>query len=38
VKISSAGLEPAHWQNDALLILSTAHDYRSMNDFLMKKV
>ncbi|XP_056453876.1 unconventional myosin-IXAb-like isoform X2 [Gadus chalcogrammus] len=38
VKISSAGLEPAHWQNDALLILSTAHDYRSMNDFLMKKI
>ncbi|CAL8359555.1 unnamed protein product [Lota lota] len=38
VKISSAGLEPAHWQNDALLILSSAHDYRSMNDFLMKKI
>ena len=38
VKISSITLEPAQWQNDALHILSSAHDYRSMNDFLMKKV
>lgn len=38
VKISSAGLEPAQWQNDALQILTCTNDYRSMNDFLMKKV
>lgn len=38
VKISSAALEPAQWQNDALQILTCTNDYRSMNDFLMKKV
>ncbi|XP_063766935.1 unconventional myosin-IXAb-like isoform X2 [Eleginops maclovinus] len=38
VKISSIALEPAQWQNDALHILSSAHDYRTMNDFLMKKI
>lgn len=38
VKISSATLEPAQWQNDALQILTCTNDYRSMNDFLMKKV
>lgn len=38
MKISSVALEPAQWQNDALHILSSAHDYRTMNDFLMKKV
>ncbi|XP_040025325.2 unconventional myosin-IXAa isoform X6 [Gasterosteus aculeatus] len=38
VKISSAGLEPAQWQNDALQILTCTNDYRSMNDFLMKKI
>ncbi|XP_032379863.1 unconventional myosin-IXAb isoform X2 [Etheostoma spectabile] len=38
VKISSIALEPAQWQNDALHILSSAHDYRSMNDFLIKKI
>uniref|UniRef100_A0A8C5E0N9 Unconventional myosin-IXa-like n=1 Tax=Gouania willdenowi TaxID=441366 RepID=A0A8C5E0N9_GOUWI len=38
VKISSITLEPTQWQNDALHILSSAHDYRSMNDFLMKKI
>uniref|UniRef100_A0A3Q1JK91 Myosin IXA n=1 Tax=Anabas testudineus TaxID=64144 RepID=A0A3Q1JK91_ANATE len=38
VKISSITLEPAQWQNDALHILTSAHDYRSMNDFLMKKI
>ncbi|XP_056615540.1 unconventional myosin-IXAa isoform X5 [Triplophysa dalaica] len=38
VKISSAALEPAQWQNDALQILTCANDYRSMNDFLMKKI
>ncbi|XP_078139376.1 unconventional myosin-IXAa-like [Centroberyx gerrardi] len=38
LKISSIALEPAQWQNDALHILTSAHDYRSMNDFLMKKI
>lgn len=38
VKISSIALEPVQWQNDALHILTSTHDYRSMNDFLMKKV
>uniref|UniRef100_A0A3B3ZHC2 Uncharacterized protein n=1 Tax=Periophthalmus magnuspinnatus TaxID=409849 RepID=A0A3B3ZHC2_9GOBI len=38
VKISSVALEPAQWQNDALHILSCSNDYRSMNDFLMKKI
>nr|XP_046249649.1 unconventional myosin-IXAa isoform X4 [Scatophagus argus] len=38
VKISSVALEPAQWQNDALHILTCANDYRSMNDFLMKKI
>uniref|UniRef100_A0A8B9L1E6 Myosin IXA n=1 Tax=Astyanax mexicanus TaxID=7994 RepID=A0A8B9L1E6_ASTMX len=38
VKISSVALEPAQWQNDALQILTCASDYRSMNDFLMKKI
>lgn len=38
VKISSVALEPAQWQNDALQILTCTNDYRSMNDFLMKKV
>uniref|UniRef100_A0AAZ3PVF3 Myosin IXAb n=1 Tax=Oncorhynchus tshawytscha TaxID=74940 RepID=A0AAZ3PVF3_ONCTS len=38
VKISSVTLEPAQWGNDALHILTSTHDYRSMNDFLMKKI
>ncbi|XP_028294897.1 unconventional myosin-IXAa isoform X3 [Gouania willdenowi] len=38
VKISSAALEPTQWQNDALQILTCTNDYRSMNDFLMKKI
>ncbi|XP_077373722.1 unconventional myosin-IXAb-like isoform X2 [Festucalex cinctus] len=38
LKISSVALEPAQWQNDALHILSSAHDYRTMNDFLLKKI
>ncbi|XP_041705844.2 unconventional myosin-IXAa [Coregonus clupeaformis] len=37
-KISSGALEPAQWGNDALHILTSTHDYRSMNDFLMKKI
>uniref|UniRef100_A0A4W6F181 Myosin IXA n=1 Tax=Lates calcarifer TaxID=8187 RepID=A0A4W6F181_LATCA len=38
VKISSVALEPGQWQNDALQILTCTNDYRSMNDFLMKKI
>ncbi|XP_067311383.1 unconventional myosin-IXAa isoform X4 [Pseudorasbora parva] len=38
VKISNVTLEPVQWQNDALQILTCANDYRSMNDFLMKKI
>ncbi|KAG7283767.1 hypothetical protein CRUP_034391 [Coryphaenoides rupestris] len=38
VKISSAALEPAQWQQDALQILTCTGDYRCMNDFLMKKL
>ncbi|KAM4734078.1 LOW QUALITY PROTEIN: unconventional myosin-IXAa-like [Anableps anableps] len=38
LKISSIALEPAQWQNDSLHILTSAHDYRSMNEFLMKKI
>ncbi|XP_038556863.1 unconventional myosin-IXAa isoform X4 [Micropterus salmoides] len=38
VKITSVALEPAQWQNDALQILTCTSDYRSMNDFLMKKI
>ncbi|XP_026123991.1 unconventional myosin-IXa-like isoform X6 [Carassius auratus] len=38
VKISNVALEPVQWQNDALQILTCASDYRSMNDFLMKKI
>ncbi|XP_036068139.1 unconventional myosin-IXAa isoform X3 [Oryzias melastigma] len=38
VKISSITLEPAQWQNDGLHILTSTSDYRSMNDFLMKKI
>uniref|UniRef100_A0A8C1YYW3 Myosin IXAb n=1 Tax=Cyprinus carpio TaxID=7962 RepID=A0A8C1YYW3_CYPCA len=38
VKISSVSLESSAWQNDSLHILTSTADYRSMNDFLMKKV
>ncbi|XP_065813032.1 unconventional myosin-IXAb isoform X1 [Labrus bergylta] len=38
LKIGSITLEPSQWQNDALHILTSAHDYRTMNDFLMKKI
>ncbi|XP_041837164.1 unconventional myosin-IXAa isoform X3 [Melanotaenia boesemani] len=38
VKISSVSLEPAQWQNDAQQILTSTNDYRSMNEFLMKKI
>ncbi|XP_067351883.1 unconventional myosin-IXAa isoform X5 [Channa argus] len=38
VKISNVALEPAQWQNDAVQILTCTSDYRSMNEFLMKKI
>ncbi|XP_015198980.2 unconventional myosin-IXAa isoform X3 [Lepisosteus oculatus] len=38
VKISSVALEPVLWQNDSLQILTSANDYKSMNEFLMKKI
>ncbi|XP_063044943.1 unconventional myosin-IXAa isoform X3 [Engraulis encrasicolus] len=38
VKISSVALEPAQWQNDSLQILTCASDYKTMNEFLMKKI
>ncbi|NP_001410713.1 unconventional myosin-IXAb [Danio rerio] len=38
LKISSVSLESTAWQNDALHILTSTADYRSMNDFLMKKI
>uniref|UniRef100_A0A3B3BL39 Myosin IXA n=1 Tax=Oryzias melastigma TaxID=30732 RepID=A0A3B3BL39_ORYME len=38
VKITSVTLEPTQWQNEALQILTCTNDYRSMNDFLMKKI
>ncbi|XP_030232317.1 unconventional myosin-IXAa isoform X2 [Gadus morhua] len=38
VKISSVTLEPAQWQHDPLQILTCTNDYRSMNDFLRKKI
>nr|XP_057934920.1 unconventional myosin-IXAa isoform X3 [Doryrhamphus excisus] len=38
VKISSVAVESTQWQSDALQILTCTNDYRSMNDFLMKKI
>uniref|UniRef100_A0AAX7SGC6 Myosin IXA n=1 Tax=Astatotilapia calliptera TaxID=8154 RepID=A0AAX7SGC6_ASTCA len=38
VKISSVALESAQRQNDTLQILTSIGDYRSMNDFLVKKI
>uniref|UniRef100_A0A8B9LL48 Myosin IXAb n=1 Tax=Astyanax mexicanus TaxID=7994 RepID=A0A8B9LL48_ASTMX len=38
LKISSITQEPTPWQSDSLVILTCTADYRSMNDFLMKKV
>ncbi|XP_076142942.1 unconventional myosin-IXAa isoform X4 [Alosa pseudoharengus] len=38
VKISSVALESAQWQNDSLQILTCASDYKTMNEFLMKKI
>lgn len=38
MKISSVALESAQRQNDTLQILTSIGDYRSMNDFLVKKI
>uniref|UniRef100_A0AAZ1XB62 Myosin IXA n=1 Tax=Oreochromis aureus TaxID=47969 RepID=A0AAZ1XB62_OREAU len=38
VKISSVAVESAQRQNDSLQILTSIGDYRSMNDFLVKKI
>uniref|UniRef100_A0A4W3HZ31 Myosin IXAa n=1 Tax=Callorhinchus milii TaxID=7868 RepID=A0A4W3HZ31_CALMI len=38
VKISNVGLEPIHWQHDALQIITSANDFKSMNEFLQKKI
>nr|XP_014346729.1 PREDICTED: unconventional myosin-IXa [Latimeria chalumnae] len=38
VKISNIALEPAQWQNDSLQIISSAADFKSMNEFLQKKI
>uniref|UniRef100_I3JEA8 Myosin IXA n=1 Tax=Oreochromis niloticus TaxID=8128 RepID=I3JEA8_ORENI len=38
VKISSVAVESAQRQNDTLQILTSIGDYRSMNDFLVKKI
>lgn len=38
IKISSVALEQAQWQNDSLQILTSAGDYKCMNEFLQKKV
>ncbi|XP_053720362.1 unconventional myosin-IXAa isoform X4 [Synchiropus splendidus] len=38
VKISYVTLEPAPWQNESMQILTCTNDYRSMNDFLMRKI
>ncbi|KAJ7311405.1 hypothetical protein JRQ81_007032 [Phrynocephalus forsythii] len=38
LKISSVAMEPAQWQNDALRIITSASDLKSMDEFLLKKV
>ncbi|XP_061133421.1 unconventional myosin-IXAa isoform X2 [Syngnathus typhle] len=38
VKISNVAAEPIQWPSDSLQILTCINDYRSMNDFLMKKM
>ncbi|MGH0125371.1 UNVERIFIED_CONTAM: hypothetical protein FKN15_028752 [Acipenser sinensis] len=38
IKISSVALEQAQWQNDSLQILTSAGDYKCMNEFLQKKI
>ncbi|KAM6426666.1 unconventional myosin-IXa isoform 4-T4 [Liasis olivaceus] len=38
LKISSVTMEPAQWQNDALQIITSAGDLKSMDEFLLKKM
>ncbi|XP_067871726.1 unconventional myosin-IXAa isoform X2 [Heterodontus francisci] len=38
VKISNMGLEPIQWQHDALQIITSANDFKCMNEFLQKKI
>ncbi|XP_060116388.1 unconventional myosin-IXa isoform X4 [Heteronotia binoei] len=38
LKISSVTMEPAQWQNDALQIITSASDLKSMDEFLLKKM
>ncbi|XP_061451928.1 unconventional myosin-IXa isoform X7 [Rhineura floridana] len=38
LKISSVTMEPAHWQNDALQIITSVSDLKSMDEFLLKKM
>lgn len=38
LKISNVTMEPAQWQNDALQIITSASDLKSMDEFLLKKV
>ncbi|XP_057690091.1 unconventional myosin-IXAa isoform X3 [Corythoichthys intestinalis] len=38
VKISNVAVEPIQWSSDGLQILTCTNDYKSMNEFLMKKI
>ncbi|XP_078388525.1 unconventional myosin-IXAa isoform X2 [Cetorhinus maximus] len=38
VKISNVALEPIQWQHDALQIITSANDFKCMNEFLQKKI
>ncbi|XP_061671283.1 unconventional myosin-IXAa isoform X3 [Syngnathoides biaculeatus] len=38
IKISNVAVEPIQWASDSLQIITCTNDYRSMNDFLMKKI
>ncbi|XP_067829552.1 unconventional myosin-IXAa isoform X2 [Heptranchias perlo] len=38
VKISNVGLEPIQWQHDVLQIITSANDFKCMNEFLQKKI
>uniref|UniRef100_A0A670JQ50 Myosin IXA n=1 Tax=Podarcis muralis TaxID=64176 RepID=A0A670JQ50_PODMU len=37
LKISNVTMEPAQWQNDALQIITSVSDLKSMDEFLLKK-
>ncbi|XP_028561243.2 unconventional myosin-IXa isoform X3 [Podarcis muralis] len=38
LKISNVTMEPAQWQNDALQIITSVSDLKSMDEFLLKKM